>query len=34
MAEFCIQTGFTPEQFWELQYSEYMAMVEVLNRRK
>jgi len=34
MAEFCIQTGYTPEMFWELKYSEYKAMVEVLNRRK
>jgi hypothetical protein len=34
MAEFCIQTGYTPEQFWELTFSEYKAMVEVLNRRK
>jgi len=34
MAEFCIATGYTPEQFWELKYSEYKSMVEVLNRRK
>jgi len=34
MAEFCIQTGYTPEQFYELKYEEYCAMVEVLNRRK
>jgi hypothetical protein len=34
MAEFCVATGFTPEQFWELNFSEYHAMVEVLNRRK
>jgi hypothetical protein len=34
MAEFCVATGFTPEQFWELTLDEYSAMVEILNRRK
>jgi hypothetical protein len=34
MAQFCIATGYTPEQFYELTYEEYVAMVEVLNRRK
>jgi hypothetical protein len=33
MAKFCVQTGYTPEQFWELTYEEYNAMVEELNRR-
>jgi hypothetical protein len=34
MAQFCVETGYTPDQFWELKFSEYKAMVEVLNRRK
>jgi len=34
MAQFCIATGYTPAQFYELTYGEYVAMVEVLNRRK
>jgi hypothetical protein len=34
MAVFCVETGYTPDQFWELTYEEYGAMVEVLNRRK
>jgi hypothetical protein len=34
MARFCIETGLTPSQFWELTYEEYVAMVEELNRRK
>jgi hypothetical protein len=34
MAKFCTQTGFTPSQFWELTYEEYVVMVEELNRRK
>jgi len=34
MAEFCVQTGYTPEQFWELTLDEYSAIVDVLNRRK
>jgi len=33
MALFCVETGYTPEQFWELTYEEYVAMVEVINRR-
>jgi hypothetical protein len=33
MARFCIETGYTPEQFWELTYEEYVAMVEEMNRR-
>jgi hypothetical protein len=33
MAEFCVATGYTPEQFWELTIDEYTAMVEQLNRR-
>jgi hypothetical protein len=34
MAKFCIATGYTPEQFWELTFEEYSALVEELNRRK
>jgi hypothetical protein len=34
MAKFCVETGYTPEQFWELTFEEYSAMVEELNRRK
>jgi len=34
MAKFCIATGYTPEQFWELRFEEYSALVEELNRRK
>jgi hypothetical protein len=34
MARFCIATGYTPQEFYELTYEEYGAMVEELNRRK
>tara|TARA_R110000868_G_scaffold116745_3_gene310481 strand:+ start:2294 stop:2398 length:105 start_codon:yes stop_codon:yes gene_type:complete len=34
MARFCLETGYTPTEFWELEFSEYSAMVEELNRRK
>jgi hypothetical protein len=34
MAEFCIETGFTPEQFWDITLEEYGAIVNALNRRK
>jgi hypothetical protein len=34
MAEFCISTGLSPDQFWELTLDEYSAFVDVLNRRK
>jgi hypothetical protein len=34
MAQFCIETGYTPEQLWELTLDEYSAIVDVLNRRK
>jgi hypothetical protein len=34
MAEFCIETGFTPEQFWDITLEEYSAIVNALNRRK
>lgn len=33
MGEFCVATGFTPEQFWELTLDEYSAIVDALNRR-
>jgi hypothetical protein len=33
MARFCVETGYTPEQFWELTYEEYAAMVEEMKRR-
>jgi hypothetical protein len=33
MGEFCVETGFTPDQFWELTLEEYGAMVNALNRR-
>lgn len=33
MAEFCIATGYTPEQFWELDLEEYSYMVKQLNKR-
>jgi hypothetical protein len=33
MGEFCVATGFTPEQFWELTLEEYSAIVTALNRR-
>jgi len=34
MAEFCIETGFTPEQFWDMSLEEYNAIVAALNGRK
>jgi hypothetical protein len=34
MAAFCVATGYTPEQFWELRFDEYQAMVQEINRRK
>jgi hypothetical protein len=33
MAEFCIETGFTPEQFWDMTLEEYSAIANALNRR-
>jgi hypothetical protein len=33
MAKFCVATGYTPNEFWELTYEEYVLMVEELNRR-
>jgi hypothetical protein len=33
MAEFCIQTGYTPEEFWNMTLEEYAALVAVVNRR-
>jgi len=33
MAEFCVETGFTPEMFWELTLEEYGAIVAAVNRR-
>jgi hypothetical protein len=33
MAEFCVATGFTPEQFWDMTLEEYSAIVTALNRR-
>jgi hypothetical protein len=34
MAQFCVATGYTPEQFWNLTLEDYDAMVKELNRRK
>jgi hypothetical protein len=34
MAKFCLATGISPREFWELTFEEYNAMVEELNRRK
>jgi hypothetical protein len=33
MAEFCVETGFTPEQFWDMTLEEYGAVINALNRR-
>jgi hypothetical protein len=33
MGEFCAQTGYTPEQFWDITLEEYGAIVTALNRR-
>jgi len=33
MGEFCAQTGYTPEQFWDMTLEEYGAIVTALNRR-
>jgi hypothetical protein len=34
MAAFCVETGYTPEQFWNMTLEEYSAIVTVLNGRK
>jgi hypothetical protein len=34
MAQFCVATGLSPKEFWELTFEEYSAMIEELNRRK
>jgi hypothetical protein len=33
MAEFCVETGFTPEQFWDTTLDEYTAIIDAVNRR-
>jgi hypothetical protein len=33
MAKFCIETGYTPDQFWDMSLEEYGAIVTALNRR-
>jgi len=33
MGEFCAETGFTPDQFWDMTLEEYGAIVTALNRR-
>ena len=34
MAVFCLETGYTPDQFWDMTLDEYSAIVTALNRRK
>lgn len=34
MAKFCAATGYTPSEFWELTYEEYVAITEEINRRQ
>jgi len=34
MAAFCVETGYTPNQFWDMTLEEYSAIVAALNRRK
>jgi len=34
MGEFCAETGFTPQQFWDMTLEEYTAIVTAVNRRK
>jgi len=34
MGDFCVATGFTPKQFWDMTLEEYGAIVNALNRRK
>jgi len=33
MADFCVETGYTPDQFWDMTLDEYSAIVTALNRR-
>jgi hypothetical protein len=33
MGVFCAETGYTPEQFWDMTLEEYGAIVTALNRR-
>jgi len=33
MGEFCVETGYTPDQFWDMTLEEYGAIVTALNRR-
>jgi hypothetical protein len=33
MAKFCLVTGFTPQDFWNMTLGEYMAFVKEINRR-
>jgi hypothetical protein len=33
MAQFCVETGYTPDQFWDMTLDEYGAIVIALNRR-
>jgi hypothetical protein len=33
MAEFCLETGLSPEVFWNMTLEEYAAFVAVINRR-
>jgi len=34
MAKFCLETGISPREFWELTFEEYNAITEEFNRRK
>jgi hypothetical protein len=32
MARFCVATGYTPQQFWEMNYEEVSYIMEELRR--
>jgi len=34
MAQFCVATGYTPDQFWNMTLEEYAAIATALNRRR
>jgi len=33
MARFCLATGFTPKEYWELTVEEYVAFIDALDER-